>query len=261
MLLEPGHTDFDLRFNLLGFPVRVHPAFFIMPLVLFGSTLQMVPGNVGVGLVILEVVVFLSILVHELGHALAFRYFGVTSHIVLYWLGGLAIPGGGGWAAGRSRALSPYSQMAISLAGPIAGFLLAAAMAGAVIGLGGRLQVFYDGLVPIVAPNFANTNYAGNPALFLFFFTGLWANIFWNVLNLIPVFPLDGGQVARQAFLLADPWNGLRNSFFLSMIAAGAVALWAISRDSLFMGLFFGFMAFENYQAMNSMGGRGGRPW
>jgi Zn-dependent protease len=227
---------------------------------LFGSLIQAVGGNVGVALLVLEIVVFISILVHELGHAFAFRFYGTASHIVLYWLGGLAIPGMGSWSGGRTRSVTPYSQIVISLAGPIAGFTLAGVMAAAVYGLGGEVN-WSRGPMPMPIPDFSETPYAQNQPLFLFFFTGLWCNIFWNVLNLIPVFPLDGGQVARQIFLIADPWGGLRNSIILSTIAAGAVAFWGISSGNMFMGIFFGFMAFESFQSLNSPGGRGGNPW
>ena len=93
-LSEPGRTSYDLEFSCFGFPVRVHPAFFIMPLLL-GRGLITPEVNTGVGLVLVTAIFFVSILVHELGHALAFRYYGLPSRIVLYWMGGLAIPDSG----------------------------------------------------------------------------------------------------------------------------------------------------------------------
>ena len=84
---EPRQTPYDLKFSFLGFPVRVHPAFFIMPIILGQSIFQladMLGVNMGVTLMVLTVVFFISILVHELGHTLAFRYFGIDSRILLY---------------------------------------------------------------------------------------------------------------------------------------------------------------------------------
>mgnify|MGYP000965581192 FL=1 len=90
-LSEPGRTGYDLNFSCFGFPVRVHPAFFIMPLLL-GNGLITPAVNQGVGLLVVTGIFFVSILIHEIGHAVAFRYFGIPSRIVLYWMGGLAIP-------------------------------------------------------------------------------------------------------------------------------------------------------------------------
>ena len=104
---EPRATPYDIKFSFLGFPVRVHPAFFIIPIVLGGSIFRYAEPlgvNVGVCLIVLVAVFFVSILVHELGHTLAFRFFGIQSHVLLYWLGGLAIPDSmGSWSAGRIR--------------------------------------------------------------------------------------------------------------------------------------------------------------
>ncbi|HEX4607162.1 MAG TPA: hypothetical protein VH092_03070, partial [Urbifossiella sp.] len=58
---------------------------------------------------------FVSFLVHELGHAAAFRAYGVGSHVVLYSLGGLAVP----WDDLRGR----WRRVVVSLAGPGAGFV------------------------------------------------------------------------------------------------------------------------------------------
>ena len=106
ILGEPRPTRFDLNFSLMGFPVRVHPAFFILPLLLgagFTGLAYQIGLNAGVILLVLAVVFFVSILVHELGHALAFRYYGYPCRIMLYWMGGLAIPdSGGAWSNHRS---------------------------------------------------------------------------------------------------------------------------------------------------------------
>ena len=72
-LSEPGRTAYDMQFSFFGFPVRVHPAFFIMP-VLLGRGLISPEVNTGVGLILVMGMFFVSILIHELWHAIAFRY-------------------------------------------------------------------------------------------------------------------------------------------------------------------------------------------
>ena len=267
-LSEPGRTRYDINFEILGFPVRVHPAFFIMPLVLGGGFLRNPAINPGIMLIVLVAVFFVSILVHELGHALAFRYYGQSSRIVLYWMGGLAIPDGyGAWGGGRrNEASQSVPQIIIALAGPVFGFLLAALLIGIVLAMGGSVKFEFDGILPTVfsflPEDYLRTN--SGFALAIFFRLGIWVNIFLNILNLAPVFPLDGGQIARQIFLLNDPANGLRFSFYLSIAAAILIAVIAFQDGDRFIGFFFGIMAWSNYMTLQQFGGGGyggGRPW
>jgi stage IV sporulation protein FB len=76
MFQIPPPTRFDLRFSILGFPVRVHPLFWVIALLL-GS------GSGNLFYMLLWVIgVFISILIHELGHALAFRRYGQEAEII-----------------------------------------------------------------------------------------------------------------------------------------------------------------------------------
>ena len=81
MLGQPQRTPYDLRFQLFNFPVTVSPWFWLVALIIGGegATSRGLPGVVSWMLA-----VFVSILIHELGHTFAFRYFGIPSHIVLY---------------------------------------------------------------------------------------------------------------------------------------------------------------------------------
>ena len=74
LLAEPGKSHYDFSFNIFGFPVRVHPGFFILPVV-FGASGAGQAENPGAMILIYIIVLFVSILVHELGHAIAFRYY------------------------------------------------------------------------------------------------------------------------------------------------------------------------------------------
>src|SRR5687768_15450997 len=117
----PAPTRYDLHFNLFGFPVTVHPLFWVVS-ALLGSA-----GGGIVQLLIWILAVFVSIIIHELGHALAMRRHGIPSQIILHFSGGLTVPESLSWG-GRSAnvALSPNQEIFISLAGPFAGFILAA---------------------------------------------------------------------------------------------------------------------------------------
>lgn len=252
-LSEPQPTAYDIRFSFLGFPVRVHPGFFVLP-VLFGRGLVGGGVNPGVGLLLIAGVFFVSILVHELGHAIAFRYYGIPSRIVLYWLGGLAIPDQGNvWGSQRRRALSSNEQIVVSLAGPIFGFLLAGVLVVIIYAMGGSVSRNDLNAIPLPQPELANALF-NNESLFLVFFAGIAINIFLNLLNLVPIYPLDGGQVAREVMIKMDRQNGVRNSIYLSIGAACLIALFALTLKDTFMAIFFGFMAYSNFQMLEQYG-------
>lgn len=98
------------------------------------------------------------------------------------------------------------------------------------------------------------------PALRLLLLMFVVVNIFLNLLNLLPVYPLDGGQISRQVFVKADPWGGVRKSVIVSMGAAVLVALLAFKYQESFIAFFFGFMAWNNFQLLQQ-GGNSRRPW
>ncbi len=257
LLQEPQRTHYDLNFNLLGFQVRIHPGFFILPVVFGANLARGSEFNPGVAILIFILVFFLSILVHELGHSIAFRAFGIPSRVVLYWLGGLAVPESS-W--GHQRGLTANQQIMVSAAGPLAGFALAALFAGVAIALGGVLIPVWQGIFPIVVPDLSGSVVSGNQALFLFFYTGLFCNIFWSLLNLAPVLPLDGGQISNQVFQQADRRNGTRKALVLSVFAAGLIALLGFSSGDRMMGIFFAIMGVTSYMALQQMSGfPGGR--
>ncbi|MBK9210067.1 MAG: hypothetical protein IPL71_17960 [Anaerolineales bacterium] len=127
----PPATRFDLNFSLAGFTVRVHPLFWVIAL-LFGSSSGSVSGLIG-----WVIAMFVSILIHELGHALAFRRYGIDSEIILHATGGLTVPNSFSFSFGGRYSISANQQIIISLAGPFAGFLFAGLILVITILLGG----------------------------------------------------------------------------------------------------------------------------
>ncbi|MBM3124576.1 MAG: hypothetical protein FJZ87_05815 [Chloroflexi bacterium] len=240
---SPPFTNYDLRFTLAGIPVRVHPLFWLVAVFLGASSdLLQLP--------IWVLVVFLSILIHELGHALAFRYYGQRSQIVLHFAGGLTIPEPSPWGvATTSRSPGSLGQMFLSLAGPLAGFTFAAlVVAGVTISGGLVLTNWLFGFIPL--PLTTILPYGGR-ILNLLVSMLLWVNVFWGLINLMPVFPLDGGNVARSLFVHYDPVDGMRKSLWLSVVAGGLLALVGlIALRSVYMAILFGLLAFQSYQAI-----------
>jgi membrane-associated protease RseP (regulator of RpoE activity) len=175
-------------------------------------------------------------------------------------MGGLAITDTGpSWMPQRSGRRSPQQQILISVAGPGAGFVLAALTATVLVAMGGEFQL-------LTSPPFFQAIPSESmpfPVYVLIQFS-LFFNIFWGLVNLLPVLPLDGGHVASELLQMNDPWNGVVKSLKLSIVTGMVVALggWLILND-MFMALLFGSLAASNYMTLQQIsgGGTGGRPW
>jgi Zn-dependent protease len=198
-------------------------------------------------------VTFTSILVHELGHALAFRYFGIESEIVLYQMGGLAIPGAGMiWGRkGRRRSLTHMDQIIVSAAGPLIQLLLAAA-----VGVSATLcGVFVSEFLWLADLLEIQVSRPRNPLTTASIHFMVTSSIWWAVINLIPIYPLDGGQIAQHVIGIFRRTNGLLEAQTLGAIVAVLAALWFQSRGMTFNAIFFASMALSNFQALQSNNG------
>src|SRR5262245_56867554 len=115
--------------KIFGIPVKIDPTF-LFACVFLGAGRLSQPAY----LVEWVIVVFVSILIHELGHALVVRSFGLSPHITIYMLGGLT-----SWRDEKS--VSHAKHIAVSLAGPFAGFTFF----GAVFVLNANLPDLFGG--------------------------------------------------------------------------------------------------------------------
>ncbi|MBX3467256.1 MAG: hypothetical protein KF878_10210 [Planctomycetes bacterium] len=225
MLVEPPATRADIQWRLFGFPVRVSPWFWVACVILGWNGAPTLDQ-----LVVWTGCVFVAILVHELGHALVARKFGARGgRIVLYSFGGLAINGGG---------LKRWQRIVECLAGPGAGFLLYGAL-----WLTTRLV-----LDPTVMSSLAQD------ALHYMEFVCLW----WGLVNLLPVYPLDGGQVAHELFLWRRPHDGLGLALKFGIGAAGLVTigfgyLWYAGVTSGLPAILFAVLGLNNYFMLRAL--------
>jgi Zn-dependent protease len=189
-------------------------------------------------------VVFVSILVHEFGHATMQRWFGGHPWVTLYGLGGLA--------SCDDCDRSPMRQIVILLAGPGAGFLFAGIIAVA-LKASGHFGHFVLDWVPIRWHLFDQAYYVenGRPAIVdLVIWDLLYVNIAWGLVNLLPVYPLDGGQITRELFSLRNPRAGIIYSLQLSAGVAVLFALYALSKNSIYTCAMFGILAYNNFQTL-----------
>jgi stage IV sporulation protein FB len=241
-------TPYDLSFSLFRIPVRVHPLFWLVALLL---GMRLPPVYV----VIWVAVVFVSILVHEMGHALAIRQFGWWPSILLYTFGGLAMY--------QPTHRDARKEMMISLAGPLAGFLFAGALIAFLKGTGHQVDIEFGppyGLA-VVAPlerENLTLNFADSKVCALVNFL-LEVNIWWGLMNLLPVYPLDGGQFLRELFGFLRVRDAMVKSLQVSIVTAAAVALYSLARvHDYYLAAMFGYLAYTSFQTLQAYSGRGG---
>jgi Zn-dependent protease len=245
LLNEPKPTAYDLRWRMFGTDVRVHPLFWLVA-ILFGWGSPHEDGALP-RLIIWVACMFLSILIHEFGHVLMGRLFGTRGHIILYGMGGLAV--------GSSALPNRWKRIAVYFAGPLAGFILALAAAVALIAV--RVLDTFD-LHPLL-----------DHALWVL----VGINIFWGILNLFPIWPLDGGQISRDFLGWISPARGIRISLGISFTVAGLLAINSLAAmagrplipfwpfGGVFSAILFGLLALESYQAMQMEESGEARPW
>jgi stage IV sporulation protein FB len=247
LLSEPQRSQGDLHFSLLGIPVRIHPMFWLVG-ALFGMQLHELHR-----VLLWILALFVSILVHEFGHALVMRAFGFRPAIVLYGMGGLTIRDAGGW--GGAPRLAAWRQVLISIAGPGAGFLLAAGMAAAILSTRYGEDLFFVGWMR--RPVWFNVEH-----LWLTDFVNhvFYICLLWGLVNLLPIYPLDGGKIAREVFTALLPGPGYVMSLQLSIVAAAGMAVWGGWQwHDWFVVLLFGALAYEGIMQLQAGSAR--RPW
>lgn len=244
MIGAAPESEFDLRFPLFGIPIRVHPVFWLTSAFISWNN-AMVGDQVRMDLLVLSVlVVFISILVHELGHAVVMRIFGYPSEIVLYFFGGYA----------TAMRKSTWKDIAGLAAGPAAGFAL--------YGL-----TWVTAEVLISQGTLLNMDPVWRLRVAAMLDFSLWANFVWNVFNLIPVMPLDGGQICRELCLWISPRKGMEWAFLIAIGVSGLLALYGFGAlqgkwrmiGSVAPGMptiFFGVMCYQNFQAYQASKGR-----
>ena len=257
--MEPSPTPYDLRWSMFGIAVRVHPMFWLVSVIMGADLLR-----AGIRFLLIWVVcMFVSILIHELGHVCAGLAFGSRGHIVLYGFGGLAI--------GSNRLTRRWQRVAVSFAGPLAGFVFLG-MLFVVLWIWDpqAILVYVDMVIRALGlpiDNFADFRLVG-PRLnhIAFFVVGnlIFINLLWGLVNLLPVWPLDGGMICREVCEGASPDRGLSSSLGISLVVAGLLALHCvlvyfgkqllpIPIGSPYAAILFGLLAFQSYQLLQQV--------
>jgi len=256
-------SKYNWNFTLFGVPVCVMPSFWIL-CVFFSPFLS---GYVGqsswlFGLLGWSAAVLLSFLSHELGHALAARRLqGARPAIDL----GIGRGSRGSFVFGGVTTWTPTygtshkSRAIVSAAGPCAA-LIGAAILLLVAALEGssfcyRLEF---GFLPVVFPaDWIIGIKSASPIrmAFAYFVYGfVWISVFWSFVNLVPIFPLDGGQVLTSLLVSKNGAKGALQGLKISIACGIIVALLFLSEGSLFAAFFFFYLAYQNYQTLKYSG-------
>ncbi len=203
-----------MNFRLGRIPVQVHGSFFLTML-FFGM------GDLKAPLLLVVWVLgaFVAVLLHELGHALAGRLFGLTPAIQLHGMGGTT-----SWTAGKK--LSPGRQIVVSFAGPLVGIVLGAGL----LALAAMVPVS-----PLVGQAISRL---------------VWVTLGWGVLNLLPILPMDGGAVMSAFFQLFSPTKGENAARVVSVVVALVIGALALKTGVLFGAMLAGLYLVRNVQAL-----------
>jgi Zn-dependent protease len=210
-----------VEFKLFGIPVRVMPIFWItLGLIgLIGSDIRDALGLLDIALFVLAG--FLSILIHEMGHALMIKKYKLPTQIVLASFGGYAV-----YPAGSLNRLQSFL---VTAAGPAAQLAVAYALA------------------------FALPFFSIPPNKFLeFLIIFIFISKFWAFLNCLPIMPLDGGQMLA-AIMGPRRRAGLH---LTGVVTAAIMAVVALQFGAIFGVLFMGMFAWQNYQAWQQTKGQ-----
>ena len=201
-------------FNLFAIPIRVEPWFWLT-MVFIGGGLR-AQSSIDMLYVLMFVLAgFISVLVHELGHALTIRKFGLPTEITLH--------GFGGYATFPPGKLDRRQSFLVTAAGP--GLQIALAL----------LLIVFNKFVPI--PSESLMKVLVDQLIII--------SIFWALLNCLPIYPMDGGQM--MAAVLGPRREHLVH--LLSVFLAIAIGLASfLYLHSFLLPIFMALFAFQNWQ-------------
>ncbi|QEF98294.1 Putative zinc metalloprotease Rip3 [Stieleria maiorica] len=203
--------------QLAGIDVRIHWTFLLLPIWIYYSSLAAGSGAVAATVAVLLVfAIFGCVVLHELGHSLTARRFGIETHdITLLPIGGVA--------SLQRIPRSPWQELAIAVAGPAVNVVIA--------------MVLFA-LLPILAAT------ALLPVGAIAFLSKLaWVNVALVVFNMLPAFPMDGGRVLRSVLALGLPYrSATRAAAGVGQVIAILFALFGLFSGNLMLVILAGFV-------------------
>lgn len=194
-------------------PIHISPFFFLLAFFI-GFIYAF---SAGIAMIFLWVIaIFISVLIHEYGHALTAYAFKQKVEIHLIGFGGMTTR--------KGKKTAPWQDFLITLNGCLAGL--------AFCGLMFLLQKQFQHILP------RSINY--------FLSILIWINLFWSFINLFPIHPLDGSQLVRIILESFLGILGIRIAALISVLFSVFIALLFIYHKALLGAIIFLFLAFES---------------
>jgi membrane-associated protease RseP (regulator of RpoE activity) len=157
------------------------------------------------------------------------------------------------------------SQILIALAGPFAGFVFALLLLILLVVTGHGIGIGVGEAAPLIVGDMTHAvgfkligfslgwQELANPHANTMVSNFLWINILWGLVNLLPIYPLDGGQISREVCQIGNPRGGVILSLQISIGAAIAMAIFGfVVLGSLFTTIMFGILAYSSYQTLQA---------
>jgi Zn-dependent protease/predicted transcriptional regulator len=214
-------------FRLFGIDMRVHWSFLLIvayyAFLYSGAGANPLLGAL-FGIIVL-LLLFLCVTLHELGHALVAKYYKINvPHITLLPIGGVA--------SLERMPDKPVQEFLIAIAGPLVNIVIAAVLtpfaAYAVASAIDGGQLTYD-LTSFW--RFAQMPGLGNLAVYL-----VLINLGLALFNLLPAFPMDGGRILRALLAMAMPYiQATRIAVMVGRLMAALFAVWGIMGGGIFL--------------------------
>jgi Zn-dependent protease len=195
-------------FRLFGIPVTIRPSFLVIAALIGFTSRRPI-----IYLVAWVAIVFVSILIHELGHAITARSYGAEVEIELNGIGGLtswSVPG---------KELGPGQRALVAAAGSGVGVVFGGLvwLVGQITGPNGELAGFVvDNLVRV--------------------------NVFWGLINWLPIRPLDGGHLFTSLLQKVIPSRAEVVANVVFFITAAAALVVALLSQRIFLALIAGWL-------------------
>ncbi len=231
-----------MQFRLLGFDIRLDITFLFIGILFYGLFTTL-------GLVLFLVVSGLTVLMHELGHAIvARRVGGEVLSVNLQGFGGFTawLPNDG---------VSVMQRFWVAAAGPLYQLALGAALYAVV--LAGVLGEPWTDLVgnPLDWRALQLADLNGNWGIFIVLALAI-LSVVWAIFNLIPIFGLDGYTMVRQLAFRATPENGDAIARVIGLVVSVGLITFFVIRGAIFGALWVGYIAFSNYPSARKQAAR-----
>lgn len=171
------------------------------------------------GALLSVIIILCSVLFHEFGHALTAILFGQKTRVELAAFGGFTYREG--------RKLKLWEEFIVVLNGPLAGFILF-----------------------LVAYIVNRTVVITQPTLLLAVKFTLAANLFWTIINLVPVLPLDGGHLMSIILEAIFGFKGVKIAIIAGIVIAVAISIFFFAMGLFLAGALFLILTFESFRSL-----------